>query len=1044
MKPSRLIACAVLALGALAGCNTVPVENIDLDPEGRTKHFVAGFEEPTRTAVDADGKTSWCAGDRIRYYSAVGGSIGSTASAASGRHFDFEASVGDDDTLFIAAYGGTGITDNTARSFVLTGAVPAVQSGRFEDAHVAVAKTVLTAGTDPQSIIFKNLTSLIKFTLTRDDVAKVVIMATGGEALHGNGDVNVYVSNGLNPTFVGDKSNAITVNTGGAGTFYIATLPAPALLGFTAICYDAAGAQVAVATGAKNLTLYTNGIIDLGTIDSHVRDIPEILASATDLSLAGTANSYIVSGSGTYKFKATKGNTNDPVGDVKGVKVLWETFGTSTKPAIGSIIAPAVVYRDGYVAFSTAASFHKGNAVIAAYSDEQCTYGNVLWSWHIWCTDKPADQQYAYNAGVVMDRNLGAVSATPGDVGALGLLYQWGRKDPFMGWSSISSSNSALSTVAWPNKVDSDEQTGTVDYAVSHPMTGITGNTDTRGDWLYGGNSTANPDLWVVAKGAQDPCPPGYRVPDNYQEGIWSTPFGDVYTAHGAVYDNVNRGYNFGSSNPCSLGDYPVIWYPKSPGYWTCLNYPIGTPPNAAICMVDATLCSVFGKATYLSVRCQSTETPPIVPISSITLSNKNVSLMVGQSVQVTAECLPANANRKTVNWRVQNESVATIDHNGNITAVAVGTTNFYASNFVGNVHATGTITVTEPVYTDLSNPASANCYIVSKAGCYRFKAVKGNSSTNVSSSIQQVRVLWESFGTDTAPAVGDIIDPDVTYEDHYIKFKTNGNFRKGNAVIGAYSGGVLVWSWHIWCTDAPKDHKYLNGAGSLMDRNLGATSATPGDVQASGLLYQWGRKDPFMGPAYTANASSSNQTQAASTITWPVPATSKSGGTIAYTIGKPTVFILGNTSSHDWLYSSGSSAPDNTRWAATKTIYDPCPPGYRVPDGGTSGVWAKALGSSEQVASASTWDDTGKGMNFSNSSVYYMSASTPLWYPASGFLSTVDGTLNNASSSGYSWSCTPSEANAYYFYFANNGHIIPADYSYRACAMPVRCLKTK
>ena len=33
------------------------------------------------------------------------------------------------------------------------------------------------------------------------------------------------------------------------------------------------------------------------------------------------------------------------------------------------------------------------------------------------------------------------------------------------------------------------------------------------------------------------------------------------------------------------------------------------------------------------------------------------------------------------------------------------------------------------------------------------------------------------------------------------------------------------------------------------MDRNLGALSATPNDAKALGLFYQWGRKDPSMGP---------------------------------------------------------------------------------------------------------------------------------------------------------------------------------------------------
>lgn len=45
---------------------------------------------------------------------------------------------------------------------------------------------------------------------------------------------------------------------------------------------------------------------------------------------------------------------------------------------------------------------------------------------------------------------------------------------------------------------------------------------------------------------------------------------------------------------------------------------------------------------------------------------------------------------------------------------------------------------------------------------------------------------------------------------------------------------------------------------------------------------------------------------------------------------------------------STGTRETDNTRWQSSKTIYDPCHPGYRVPDGGSEGVWSKAFGSSE------------------------------------------------------------------------------------------------
>ena len=164
----------------------------------------------------------------------------------------------------------------------------------------------------------------------------------------------------------------------------------------------------------------------------------------------------------------------------------------------------------------------------------------------------------------------------------------------------------------------------------------------------------------------------------------------------------------------------------------------------------------------------------------------------------------------------------------------------------------------------NLSYFESANCYIVSEAGKYKFKTVKGNSSTSVG-NLSTCEVLWESFGTSTTPTIGDLIKG-VTYKDGYIEFETASTFREGNAVIAVKdASGTILWSWHIWLTDQPQGHTYNNGAVVMMDRNLGATSATPGDVGALGLLYQWGRKDPFLG-----SSSISDDIEAKSTITWP------------------------------------------------------------------------------------------------------------------------------------------------------------------------------
>ena len=117
----------------------------------------------------------------------------------------------------------------------------------------------------------------------------------------------------------------------------------------------------------------------------------------------------------------------------------------------------------------------------------------------------------------------------------------------------------------------------------------------------------------------------------------------------------------------------------------------------------------------------------------------------------------------------------------------------------------------------------------------------------------------------------------------------------------------------------------------------------------------------------------------------------------VAYAVKNPTTFITGGSGTdYDWVYSSR----DNTLWQTSKTIYDPCPPGWKVPAGGDSGVWSKALGSSDSFDY--TWNSTSKGMNFSGK---FGSAST-IWYPAAGYLEYDDGCLYNVGYFGFWWSC--------------------------------------
>jgi hypothetical protein len=105
-----------------------------------------------------------------------------------------------------------------------------------------------------------------------------------------------------------------------------------------------------------------------------------------------------------------------------------------------------------------------------------------------------------------------------------------------------------------------------------------------------------------------------------------------------------------------------------------------------------------------------------------------------------------------------------------------------------------------------------------------------------------------------------------------------------------------------------------------FMDRNLGATFAGAGTGKGTGLFYQWGRKDPF--PA-TGKA---GDDQVLGKYT--VEETTSTIGTIVYSISNPQIFIK-KTTMGNWL-----TVTDDTLWGqdTAKTIYDPCPPGWRVP----------------------------------------------------------------------------------------------------------------
>ena len=151
---------------------------------------------------------------------------------------------------------------------------------------------------------------------------------------------------------------------------------------------------------------------------------------------------------------------------------------------------------------------------------------------------------------------------------------------------------------------------------------------------------------------------------------------------------------------------------------------------------------------------------------------------------------------------------------------------------------------------------------------------------------------------------------------------------RPGNALIVAKDNlGKIIWSWHIWVpATVPGSDAYVTSDSSkkMLDRNIGALHAPQKDTQNpedAGLFYQWGRKDPLRTISNYADGTKAN------TCPKDVWQESSTQLTTDNMHESHCVFIKGN---NDWL-----STRENSLWTDSKTINDPCPAGYKVPQYG-------------------------------------------------------------------------------------------------------------
>ena len=386
----------------------------------------------------------------------------------------------------------------------------------------------------------------------------------------------------------------------------------------------------------------------------------------------------------------------------------------------------------------------------------------------------------------------------------------------------------------------------------------------------------------------------------------------------------------------------------------------------------------------------------------------------------------------------------------------------------------------------------TANSYVISAAGWYRIPLVYGNAikngqknesayktthaGTNILSNFkdhneQLITSPWiaETNSGANKPNGAKLVWADetglveslgISADGKFLKFRVpKDKIKNGNAVIAATKDGVVVWSWHLWFTEAnvlkttkvtnfqKKDYHFTNenlgwkytkwetttysaprkvkvkirqlekNGGNYKESTITITQNNGALREGRNTLYQFGRKDAFPGTddlegTFTKNGG--NNMSIRNGIQHP--------GTI-YTWG--STWFDGYNQYNLWSMENTTTGFNDN--AVVKTIYDPCPAGFHMP---ASNAFTGFTTTGENTETKSQFNINGEwesGFHFNNK---ISSPDATVYFPASGYRNSKDGSLFGMGYFGYYRSAVPSNDAGYgcYLRFYFSSEVLPSE----------------
>lgn len=357
---------------------------------------------------------------------------------------------------------------------------------------------------------------------------------------------------------------------------------------------------------------------------------------------------------------------------------------------------------------------------------------------------------------------------------------------------------------------------------------------------------------------------------------------------------------------------------------------------------------------------------------------------------------------------------------------------------------------------------STANCYVVSKADTYKIPLVFGNALKNGATNSAAYTKNSGSYSHDFVDYNGTIVtspyietvsgtatnaqlsiaDTDGIFTDisivdgspcRYLQFKVNSIPATGaNGVLSIKdSSGVIMWSWHIWVwADSLATIEITNSTSvkyKILPVNLASKWDSSSKTTIKNWYYQFGRPNPMLCP------SSYNSTSNHASFGVLSYAAASIASNIQTGIKNPATFYKYSSSyNYNWfqtnsgktynLWDAACASTGNSDNNVVKTIYDPCPIGFKMPNG-NSFTGFSVINNANGIVKFTRYSGDSTGVGFS----------------MSGCRSYSGGSLNLVGSSGYVWlSSAGSQRNAYGLYF-DSSNVNPQNNFTRAYGFSVR-----